>query len=352
MNNLIQGFQGKRILVTGHTGFKGFWLSTLLEAIGAEVVGLSDGYRDTSLYALAKPKHQMAEHFIDIRNRKSIESYFQSNDYDAIFHLAAQPLVLESYKDPLTTFETNVLGTANIISSATQNPRVKFILVITTDKVYENDDSGTPFSEGARLGGHDPYSASKAAAEIIASSLRGISEKDGPQIITARAGNVIGGGDDSPNRLIPDLVRSLSENLPISIRNPASTRPWQHVLDPLAGYLRIGELCLEGKPVSHAYNLGPGKSDHFSVEEVCAAVGKSWGSHPNIQGAPQDWSQFREAKLLSLDSSLAERELGWRNKLSTAEAIEWTVEWEKIVREYKGNPLEQTRKQVERFLSI
>ena len=245
------------ILVTGHTGFKGTWLTLLLETLGIRVVGISLPPESDSLYSLMARKNKIEEKFIDIRNLSDLHRTIQKFSPSAVLHMAAQPLVLESYESPLLTFETNVSGSANLFQSCLETSSVKSIGVITTDKVYKNLGSGRAFTESDPLEGRDPYSASKVGTESVVTAWREISlNNSGPQIFSLRAGNVLGGGDRATNRLLPDIVKSKLYGSPLLVRNPRSTRPWQHVLDPLHGYLLALEKSLSNE-IAPAYNFGP-----------------------------------------------------------------------------------------------
>ena len=344
---------GSKVLVTGHTGFKGSWLVGLLQASGVEVVGVSNFVRSSSLYAKIGEEFEVEEHFCDIRNAKELNRIVKQVNADGIFHLAAQPLVLESYEVPLETFETNIMGTANVILSAYQAPKTKFIVVVTTDKVYKNDNLGRSFSEEDHLGGHDPYSASKAAAEIITNSLRNFPNREiNFPIVTARAGNVIGGGDDSENRLLPDIVRSILAHESVLVRNPDSTRPWQHVLDPLSGYLRIADQLLKGEAIANSYNFGPKTESELSVLEVCKIAISCWEHPSGFRVIGGDRSSQVEAKFLALDSSRARKDLGWSSKLTPSEAILWTMEWEKRFHQTSSSAFELTREQIFNYSAL
>ncbi len=273
---------------------------------------------------------------------------------DFIFHLAAQPLVRRSYEIPAETFEVNAVGTANLLECLRQLEKACTVIVITTDKVYENKEQGTLFNEDDRLGGYDPYSASKACTELVVSSFRNSFfnpanfDKHRKAIFAARAGNVIGGGDWSKDRIIPDIVRALSQNQAIPVRNPAAVRPWQHVLEPIAGYLLLGALSA-GKPVDYstAYNFGPLPGDHISVRELVEAAIGVWGSGDWKDTSQPD--QLHEAGLLQLDIQKAIRELQWEPKLDSSKAVEWTINW---YRQPRSNQVACTIGQIESYFGI
>lgn len=343
-------FRNKKILVTGHTGFKGAWLCSLLEELGAEVIGISDQVRPSSLYARISHGLRVRHFEADIRDFHAIETLISRIRPDGIFHLAAQPIVLESYAKPIETFDTNILGTANVIKCGIQNRDLKFILVVTSDKVYMNDENRTAFKENDPLGGDDPYSASKAAAEMVVNSMRYLlKESPGTNLITARAGNVIGGGDDADFRIIPDVVHGLQNISKIEIRNPDSVRPWQHVLDPLWGYVLIGNKSIQGKRISNSYNFGPKSTKPLSVLELTKAAINFWESNSPI--VVTEINEQKEAKFLQIDSSLAEQELDWKTKYLALDAIKLTIEWEKFVFEGHVTELEMTKKQISKYIN-
>jgi CDP-glucose 4,6-dehydratase len=316
--------RGRRALVTGHTGFKGAWLSLWLESLGTEVVGLSLPPEPGSLYERAGLSGRWPEFIADIRDFPSVEACVKSCAPEVVFHLAAQPIVSTSYDDPVGTFETNVMGTVHVMEAARQSPSVKGCVVVTTDKVYKPHDTPHRHVESDALGARDPYSASKAAAEHAVDAWRGLFSHDsGPELVAARAGNVIGGGDFAADRLLPDLIRAFIARDRCLVRHPDFTRPWQHVLDPLAGYLLVGARVLAGEPVPDAVNFGPDQEE--SVEVVADLTALYWGD-----GAA--WTRDRantmpETPLLALDSSLASRTLGWRPTWGTSAAISRTVGW-------------------------
>ena len=334
MLSKLSAFRGKKILVTGHTGFKGTWISRTLVLAGAEVHGLALAPELGSIYSRIADLGLESSTILDIRNRKEVDNYFLSNKFDGVFHLAAQPLVLKSYEEPIETFETNVMGTAHLLDSIINNESAKWVLVITTDKVYKNIEVEEGYSEEDALGGKDPYSASKSATEMVVNAWRAIAEHKESKIVlcAARAGNVIGGGDVAKDRLVPDLIRSFYENRSAVIRNPNSLRPWQHVLDPISGYLKFGEQLISGKSVATAYNFGPGDDSRLNVESIAKAACSMWEGNADYV-IKSDPHQPSESVLLWLSSERAQHDLGWKNKLDATAAIRWTVDWERESRE-------------------
>jgi CDP-glucose 4,6-dehydratase len=338
------------VLITGHTGFKGAWLTLLLERLGIETVGYSLEADKDSLYKRLGRSGKIKEEIADIRDSENFTKFLNQTKPVAIFHLAAQPLVLESYKDPVGTFDTNVVGTAKVLEAARTCSNLKLISVITTDKVYRNDKSGKRFTESDPLMGKDPYSASKVGTEAVVSAWQQIVQNSGgPEIISLRAGNVIGGGDYAENRLLPDLVRGFALNQKIEIRNPASTRPWQHVLDPVGGYLRAAELLLDGKKTSSAYNFGPSEPS-LRVDEVVKIALQTWGkSSINVEMGEITNSEL-ESTNLDLDSTSAELELNWHPCWDQRQATELTVEWWKSVLLGEVSPHEACAKDLSEFI--
>jgi len=307
------------VLVTGHTGFKGAWLSLWLEQLGARVfgLGLDQPHPGAAFHAL-RPNLELDAR-ADIRDMSAIDSVFADADADMVFHLAAQSLVLEGYRDPVGTYETNVLGTVNVLK-ASADRKVSAVIVVTTDKVYANAEEGAPFVESDPLGAHDPYSTSKACADLV--SLGWKEEKT--RVGIGRAGNVIGGGDMAPDRLLPDARRSALQGVPLVVRHPLSVRPWQFVLEPLAGYLAYAEALLEGSGVPRALNFGPGSSDSWSVSRVVDTAFRLYGTG--------DWqvgsiAEAHEAGTLRIDSTLAKETLAWSPRLDVDAAIAHTVDW-------------------------
>ncbi len=321
-------YQDKSVVLTGHTGFKGSWLTLWLNKLGAEVAGLS-------VEPIYNPSHwellnlNIFEEKIDIRNLEGVKEFINHTKPQILFHLAAQPLVRRSYLDPLETWSTNVIGTANVLEACREDPNIKAIIIITTDKCYENQERSAGYKETDRLGGHDPYSSSKAATELLVSSYRKsyFNKSDSPLVSTVRAGNVIGGGDWSEDRLIPDLIRAINEKKTLEIRSPNATRPWQHVLESLSGYLVLGQKLLEGnKDFAKAWNFGPDVDGNRTVEEVLFSMKEVL---PELNWDVSQTSQLHEANLLHLDSSEAHKKLEWKPVWTIEESIRETAEWYK-----------------------
>lgn len=319
-------WKGQRVLLTGHTGFKGAWLSLWLDKLGASVTGVALA-PDTvpSLFRAIDPVASLTSHFADIRDRDALAAIVREARPTLVIHMAAQALVRRGYRTPVETFAVNVMGTAHLMDALRDTEGLKAILVVTTDKVYRNLEDGRAFREDDALGAHDPYSASKAATEIAVSSWAQSYFRDrGVPVATARAGNVIGGGDWSEDRLIPDTWRAITSGQKLVLRNPDSTRPWQHVLEPLAGYMRHVE-ALTTDTAPEALNFGPYPSDVLKVADVAeallAGMGHEAGWHRDSGANPP------EMRTLSLDPGLAERAIGWRPRLTSRQAIAWTAEW-------------------------
>lgn len=320
-------WQGKRVLLTGHTGFKGSWLAIWLRRLGAEVVGISLPPETTpNLFTLARLSDSCDSHFCDIRNAADLAELVKVARPQFVFHLAALPLVRASYRDPLETFDTNVMGTANLLEALRGVDSVRVAVMVTTDKVYQNFERTKPYRENDLLGGADPYSASKAASEMVIRAYRDsyLREQD-VAVASARAGNVIGGGDWSEDRLIPDAIRAWQENRVLDIRHPQSVRPWQHVVEPLAGYLILAQRLWEDASLAGAYNFGPDMDCAVSVKEV---VDLAQTYFPSARVKYTGNSQGpHEAGLLLLDTEKAVTQLGISPRWSTAGAVEKTVSW-------------------------
>jgi CDP-glucose 4,6-dehydratase len=310
------------ILITGHTGFKGAWLTYLLKEMNFDVVGLSLPAEPSSLYLRSQMGGLIPEIFGDIRNKDFVHQAITKFAPSAIIHLAAQPLVIKSYELPAETFEINVQGTANVLDSAFNSRSVKVIAVVTTDKVYKNTNMGHKFKETDALEGKDPYSASKVGTEAVVAAWQQIaSVKSGPHVISLRAGNVIGGGDFAENRLFPDIVRAKASNQELVVRNPESSRPWQHALDPLLGYVMAIEAVLKGQKFKYL-NFGP-KESSLQVLDVLDIVNSHWEMKYRFLKE----SVVTEAQLLDLDSSLANSLLGWQPTFTQEKAIIETIRW-------------------------
>ncbi len=319
-------FAGKKVLVTGHSGFKGSWLTLWLTQLGAKVVGLS-------LAPDTEPSHwkilQLSgPHWLmDIGIYDNVQQVLATVKPDLVLHLAAQPLVRQSYVDPVQNWHSNVMGTVHVLEACRQQPSVKAIVVVTTDKVYENPESGVAFAEDAPLGGHDPYSASKAACEMVVQSYRRsfLSHDNAPLLASARAGNVIGGGDWAADRLIPDIVRASQNKQPLQLRYPQATRPWQHVLDSLSGYLMLASGLLQGQSeLASSWNFGPSDSDTTSVVELLHLMKLHW---PELQWEVSAQLQWHEAGLLRLNTDKAKTLLSWQPVWNVAQAASATALW-------------------------
>ena len=315
------------VLVTGHTGFKGTWLTMLLEELGIPVVGLSLPPTKDSLFNRINKQGVIHEAFFDITDYERVEEFLALTRPSAILHLAAQPLVIESYDSPRKTFSTNVMGTVNLLDAAFSVDSICAIGLVTTDKVYRNNNSGTRFKETDSLAGKDPYSASKVGSEAAAAAWQQIAhERGGPRISVLRAGNVIGGGDYSENRIVPDIIRAAIGNSEITLRNPESTRPWQHVLDPLYGYILALSNSISSPKSSPSYNFGPSE-DSLKVKNLVKIASDLWGEKfPKIV-ISEVKNQKLEATNLDLDSTLAKMDLGWSPYWTQEESIKSTFEW-------------------------
>lgn len=319
---------GRRVLVTGHTGFKGAWAARWLYRKGARVTGLSLPPEPApNLSRSLRTEHLLQEHLVDLRKPDAVQTAVQESMPEIVLHMAAQPIVRVGYDDPIGTFATNIMGTSHLLESLRKIECLKAVLVVTSDKVYENDESGRAFTEEDRLGGDDPYSASKAAVEILAASYaRSFFDIQGIPVATARGGNVIGGGDFSADRLIPDIVRAVQANTRLTLRNPNATRPWQHVLDCLSGYLHYTEQLAIHQQIPRAMNFGP------NANEASMSVGQLTQHMLQKLGIGDDWAleekpQPSEKLLLSVDARKASTVLGWSAKLDADKTIEWTTDW-------------------------
>jgi CDP-glucose 4,6-dehydratase len=325
-------WSGRRVLLTGHTGFKGSWLLLMLDALGAKVTGLSlEPATEPAMFDQIGGEKLCDHHVADIRDADAVAQIVTDTKPEILLHLAAQPLVRRSYADPVESFATNVLGTAHVLDAARKVESLKAIVSVTTDKCYENVGQTKGYVEADRLGGHDPYSNSKACAELVSQCFRdSFFASKGVGVATARAGNVIGGGDYSADRLVPDAARAFSAGQPIEIRNPVAVRPWQHVVEPLSGYLLLAER-LANDPARYAggWNFGPPQEDMAPVSRVVDLLAQQWGRSCGYVRQPGDHPH--EAAMLTLDSSKANRELGWAPRLSLEQATGWSAEWYRAV---------------------
>lgn len=336
-------YKGKKVFLTGHTGFKGAWLSLWLASLGAEVCGYAlEPNTDPSLFGILDIDKKLKHIIGDIRDYEKLKKEISDFCPDIVFHMAAQPLVRLSYKEPLETYQTNVMGVVNLFEACRFCSDIKAIINITTDKCYNNKEDGSAYKENDELGGYDPYSNSKACSELITSSYRNsffnnshFGDKHNTAIASARAGNVIGGGDFSSDRLVPDFVKAINEGKDIILRNPKATRPWQFVLEPLSGYMLLGKKLLESNvKYASAYNFGPYKSSVITVEEMVKKAIKTWGKG---NYAVDKSEQPHEATLLQLCIDKAADELGWHPVYTVDEAIEKTISWYK--KYYEGSDM-------------
>jgi len=329
-NTMAEFWRDRRVLLTGHTGFKGAWASLWLSRLGAHVTGFALAPTSTpSLWTLfeANARFRGPRSVIgDLRDPRSLDDAVGSADPQIVIHMAAQALVRESYRDPLGTYATNVMGTAALLQRCRALQHLECVIIVTSDKVYENRGQGRAFVESDRLGGHDPYSNSKACAELLTMSFRDSFFSKGPPIATVRAGNVVGGGDWSIDRLIPDCVRALAVNEPVSLRYPDAVRPWQHVLEPLSGYLSVAQALVEApQSAPRAVNFGPDPSSFCTVREVVDAFGSRFQGKPGWIRDPSPHPA--EAAALTLSSGLAGRSLGWHPRLDMHATLAWTADW-------------------------
>jgi CDP-glucose 4,6-dehydratase len=327
---VTRSWRGVRVFLTGHTGFKGGWLALWLASEGAIVRGFAlDPSITPSLFEAARVGETIEDIRGDIRDREALDRAMREFRPELVLHLAAQPLVRLSYADPIGTYATNVMGTAHLLESVRNIASVRAVVVITSDKCYENLEWHWGYRESDHLGGHDPYSSSKACAEIVSAAYRSSffsPESKGALLATARSGNVVGGGDWSQDRLIPDLIRGFLVSEPVLIRRPGSVRPWQHVLEPLAGYLTLAGRLLAGeRQLADAWNFGPHDDDAWPVERIAKTLALRWGSDASwiVDSAPS----VHEAGYLKLDASKARAELGWLRQLRLNTALDWAVDW-------------------------
>ncbi len=344
----INFWKGKRVLITGHTGFKGTWLAIFLQKLGATIIGYSlETYPNDLLFNQTKISEKIIDVRGDIKDYDHLQSVFNIHSPEIVFHLAAQPLVRKSYEDCLGTLNTNIMGTTNIPECIKQSHSVKVAIIITSDKCYKNKEWVWGYKENDELGGADPYSCSKACSELITESYRQSFFKHQNKLVaTVRAGNVIGGGDYSEDRLVPDCIKALKKHEDIIVRNPYSTRPWQHVLEPLGGYILLAEKMWTEKKYDEAWNFGPMLSSIRTVRDLVDVLLLHWGSGTWVNHSTNDFKH--EANLLSLDISKSNFLLGWKPILTFEDTVKYTVEWYKHTR--GNNAYDLCLKQIEEYL--
>lgn len=342
----------KKVLITGHTGFKGAWLVSMLNELGAIPLGYSlPAPSEPSLYEILEIKKSINEKIADIRSEKELSAFIDMTNPDIAIHMAAQPLVRKSYIDPIETFSTNVVGTAQVLNCLRLAKNLRSVVVVTTDKCYENNEWLWPYRENDRLGGKDPYSASKAATELVTKSyFHSFFENTQCGIATVRAGNVIGGGDFAEDRIIPDIIRSIKRREQLKLRNPKSIRPWQHVVEPLTGYLNVArKLYEDGHKYSQSFNFGPDRASCISVESLIVLMEKYLNR--NISITKDSEGIFKESKMLALDNSKAGEVLSWYPKWTIELTIKKTCEWYDIYLS-GADPREVTKKQIQEYFDL
>ena len=356
MENLVMDknfWNGKTVLITGHTGFKGSWLTLWLKKLGSRVIGFSKDIPTTpSLFELADVANGINSIQGDIRNFNQIQQVIKNTEPEIIFHMAAQSLVRTSYENPRETYETNVMGTINLLDAIRDSKKTRVVINVTSDKCYENKELDRPYIEEDPLGGYDPYSSSKACSELVSSAFRNSYFQENNHTISlssVRAGNVIGGGDWAKDRLIPDFIQSLEDNRTLKIRNPDAIRPWQYVLEPLSGYLQLAEkMWFNGKIFAQAWNFGPNEESK-KVSWIINKISNMYGKQIDILSDKSD--NLHEAKILNLDCSKSQTKLNWIPKTNIEKGLEMTVNWYKEYQK-KSDMKEVSEKQIEYFNSI
>ncbi len=349
--NFYGAYRGRRVWVSGHTGFKGSWLCEWLLELGAEVHGYAlEPDTDPSLFVQLGLASRIRHLIGDVRDPRAVRAALEQAKPDFVFHLAAQPLVRRSYQKPVETFETNVMGTVHVLEALKEIGRPCTAVLVTTDKCYENEESGRAYREDDRLGGRDPYSASKAMAELAVTAYRrSFLDSGAIRVATARAGNVIGGGDWAEDRIVPDCIRALRVGAPIQVRNPVSTRPWQHVLEPLAGYLLLAAALERNSHLPRAFNFGPKPESNRTVRDLVEGVLRHW------PGKWEDLSEpgaVHEAKLLSLDVSLAGECIGWNPRWGFEKTLRATAEWYLHYHQTRISARDTTCAQILEFMAV
>ena len=351
LSSVLDFYRGRRVLVTGHTGFKGSWLCEILLETGASVKGYAlESPTDPSLFDILGLSERVDSEIADIRDFKKLSAVFAQFEPEIVFHLAAQPLVRESYRDPVGTYETNVMGTVNVCECVRQSGSVRSFLNVTTDKVYRNNEWLWGYRENEMLDGFDPYSNSKSCSELVTHSyIRSFFKEQGLPVSTARAGNVIGGGDFAAERIVPDCVRAALAGEKIIVRNPNSVRPYQHVLEPLFAYLMIAAAQCRDPAKAGSYNVGPDETDCVETRDLADWFCQSWGE--GLSWAAQGDGGPHEANFLKLDCSRLKSVFGWHPAWNAREAIEKTVEWSRAYREGKKPAQECLKKQIREFMA-
>ena len=346
---------GKKVFVTGHTGFKGTWMCHWLNQLGAEVTGYALAPQtNPSIFELTGLAEIIDSHIADITDAAKIAATLENAEPDIVIHMAAQPLVLASYDDPVGTYMTNVIGTANVFEAIRKTSSVKTVVNVTTDKCYENKEWYWGYREHEAMGGHDPYSSSKGCSELLTTTYqKSFFNKAGVNLASGRAGNVIGGGDWADNRLVPDLIRAMLNDEPVVIRNPNAIRPWQHVLEPIAGYLRLAEKLhgQNGTQYVSGWNFGPYDNDAKPVNWICDRLCERWGDGASWELDDPNKEFPHEATYLKLDCSKARGELGWQPQLRLSDALDWIVEWYKCFQE-NGDIKAITLDQIDRYQAL
>lgn len=343
-------YRGKKVLVTGHTGFKGGWLTSWLKSAGAEVIGLAlPPETNPNLFDAICLGCGMVSILGDIRQPSVVNSIFQQHAPEIVFHNAAQPLVRRSYHEPLETFETNVMGTAHVLEAVRKTPSVRSVVVVTSDKCYENREWFWGYREEDALGGSDPYSSSKACAELVTAAYRNsfLQSENAAAVATVRAGNVIGGGDWSEDRLVPDLVRGITTNQPVIIRRPHSVRPWQHVLEPVRGYMLLAQRLWESREYAEPWNFGPRDEDAIPVGELSERFVGVWGEG-EVKIQPEA-NAPHEAQYLRLNTMKAQRRLCWKPVLDLNRALSWTADWYRTYYEDAASAAGVTAEQIRKY---
>ena len=344
-------WRAKRVFLTGHTGFKGGWLSLWLQSLGAEVAGLALApATEPALFNVAHVGAGMVSTIGDIRSLEVVESTMRAFQPEIVIHMAAQPLVRHSYSEPVATYATNVMGTVHVLEAVRRNSSVRCVLNVTTDKCYENNEWEWGYRESDPMGGHDPYSNSKGCSELVTSSYRrSFFEKSGVALASARAGNVIGGGDWASDRLVPDILKAFERNIPVVVRNPDSTRPWQHVLEPLSGYLLLAErLWRDGAAVAEGWNFGPLDEDARPVRWIVEYMTQAWGDGASWQ--LDEGAHAHEAHYLKLDISKARSRLGWRPRWNLNKALDSVTQWQRAWHE-KYDMQQVCFEQIQRYMN-